>query len=414
MDDAPQYWALFAAAALFGLTVATLLSFKRQAAMEKSRADERSRRAVAAARRAAAGLSPDSVPLRWVRAQMRLAMLLTDAGGRSYDRASFAEALQILDGTIPVLKTRRMTPELATALYYRGRAEWGLAGLEPGGELLEAAASTFRELLEVEPWPRHLLRGVVISLPAIILVDIGDRRDRPEIMREGIELARQALASARRRVRIDRAITRRNLCHALAVTARRTGDAAMLEEAVKVGNEACKLVERSRHPGQWSACKASLGHALGALGELQGDGALLCEAVAALEAAVSATGMELPREGRSTLLQTLGGVRLSLARLEHDPKLLAQSIEELRNALAAFDEAGLPHARAETAKMLGDALAEAGSRTEAETLYRSALECFQRGQAARHSRETSVALAGLDGGAGEPPPTSHMPGYQVN
>jgi tetratricopeptide (TPR) repeat protein len=344
---------------------------------------------------------------------MQLVMLLAESGGRGHDRAHLAEALTIATEIIPVLRERRLTPELATALYYRARAEWGIGMLEAGTAQLETAAATLRELLAFEPWPRHLLRAVVVSLPAVILLDIGDRKDDSDAMEEGVAFAREAAATARRRIPVECCIAWRNLCHCLAMLGRRRGDESLLEEAIAYGRKACESVRQTRYPGQWAASHASLGHALGALGDLRGDAAMLTEALVPLEAAQRIAGAGLPRNGRMMLLQNIGGVRLSLGRLTDDPAALEAAATDLRAALAALEAAGLPFGRAETARMLGDALAERGARDEAAAQYRTALAIFEEAEAHRHARETEAAMSRLDGGSAGPAGASHTPAYQV-
>jgi tetratricopeptide (TPR) repeat protein len=285
MDTTVEYWPLTAAILLTAVTGAALWLFNRQVARDKDNRDDRMARALASARKAAGKASRDRKPRRWVRAQMQLVMLLTEAGGNRPDRGQFEEALAILAEAIPILKAQGLTPELATAIYYRGRAEWGLGGLEPDWAQLEIAVATFRELLAIEPWPRHLLRGVIVSLPAVILIDIGDRKDDLATMEEGVALAREAVEAARPRVRIDVSIAQRNLSHALGMLGRKMANPAMLEEAIEVAHAAAEDIKQKVYPGHWAACQANLGYALGALGELRGDEAMLDEALSVMEAA---------------------------------------------------------------------------------------------------------------------------------
>ena len=411
MDTTLETWPLAAVAILAVAALAALWLFRRQALAETGRDPERMARAIESARRAAAGRSRVRRPRAWARAQMQRVMLLAESGGRNYDRAQLEEARAVVVEVIPILQGQGLTAELATALYYRGRAEWGLGSLEPGAAGLETAVATFRELLDLKPWPRHLLRAVVVSLPAVILLDIGERRNDLAIMEEGAALAREGAEIARRRIPVECCIVWRNLCHALALLGRRKGDAALLEEAVAFGRKACEAVGQTRYPGQWAASHAVLGNALGALGALRGDAAMLAEALVPLEAAQRMSGAKLPREGRMMLGQNIGSVRLSLARLTGDRAVLDAAAADLRAALVAFAEAGLPYARAETARMLGDALAERGEREEAEAQYRAALEIFGKAGAARPATETQDALARLDDTAGAP--ATHTPVYQV-
>ncbi len=408
-----ETWPLAAVAVLVAAVFGALWLFRRAALRETGQAPERTARAIASARRAAAARSRERRPLAWARAQMQLVMLLAESGGRNHDRAQLAEALATVADVIPVLQGRNRTPELATALYYRARAEWGIGMLESGTAGLEAAVATLRELLAFEPWPRHLLRAVVVSLPAVILLDIGERRDDPAAMAEGVALAREAAGLARRRVAVECCIAWRNLCHCLAMLGRRTGDEALLEEAVTFGRKACGAIRQTRYPGQWAASHASLGHALGTLGELRGDAAMLREALVLLEAAQRNAGTGLPRAGGMMLSQNIGGVRLSLGRLTDDPAVRDAAAADLRAALAAFEAAGLPFARAETARMLGDALSGRGARDEAAVHYRTALAIFAEAEAHRHAQETESALAHLDGGAAGTAGTTHTPIYQV-
>lgn len=408
-----EIWPLAAVAILVMAAFAALWLFRRAALLESGRDPDRMARAIASARRTAARKSRERRPLAWGRVQMQLVMLLAESGGRGHDRASLSEALAIVKEVIPILRERRRTPELATALYYRGRAEWGLGKLEVGTGRLETAVATLRELLALEPWPRHLLRAVVVSLPAVILLDIGERKDDSGAMAAGVALAREAAATARRRIPVECCIAWRNLCHCLAMLGRRNGDDALLEEAVAYGRKACGAIKQATYPGQWAVSHASLGHALGVLGELRGDKALLAEALVPLEAAQRVTGAGLPRNGRMMLSQNIGGVRLSLGRLTDDPEILGAAAADLRAALAAFEAAGLPFARAETARMLGDALAGRGARDDARAQYRTALALFEEADASRHARETEAALARLDGGPAGPAGTTHTPAYQV-
>lgn len=408
-----ETWPLAAVAILVLAVFGALWFFRRQALRETGRDPERMARAIASARRAAAGRSRERRPLAWARAQMQLVMLLAESGGRSHDRAKLAEAFAIVTDVIPVFQDRKLTPELATALYYRARAEWGIGMLEPGTARLETAVATLRELLAFEPWPRHLLRAVVVSLPAVILLDIGERRDDPAAMAEGVALAREAAGLARRRIAVECCIAWRNLCHCLAMLGRRTGDQALLEEAIAFGHKACSAVKQAQNPGQWAASHASLGHALGALGELRGDAAMLVEALIPLEAAQRNADAGLRGTRGMMLLQNVGGVRLSLGRCTGDSAVLDAAAADLRTALAAFEAAGLSFARAETARMLGDALAERGDRDQAEAHYRTALEIFAAAGASRHATETEAALRDLENGATALPTVGFTPSYTV-
>ena len=408
-----ETWPLAAVAVLAAAALAALWLFRDAALRETGREPERAARAIASARRAATGRSRERRPLARARAQMQLVMLLVESGGRSHDRVHLAEALAIVTDVIPLLRDRNLTPELATALYYRARAEWGLGMLEAGTARLEAAVATLRELLELEPWPRHLLRAVVVSLPAVILLDIGERRDDPAAMAEGVALAREAAGLARGRIAVECCIAWRNLCHCLAILGRRAADVALLEEAVAFGRKACEVMKRTRYPGQWAASHASLGHALGALGELRGDIAMLVDALVPLEDAQRNAGTGLPRAGGMMLLQTIGSVRLSLGRRTGDPAVLDAAVADLRAALAAFGAAGLSFAQGETARMLGDALAARGAGDEAQAQYCTALAIFTAANAKRHVRETEAVLARLDGMAAGAAAATHTPVYQV-
>jgi tetratricopeptide (TPR) repeat protein len=423
MEPTAEYSLLAAVAALLAAAFGALWLFRRRVAADRQRRDERVERALVSARKAARQTAGKNGTRRHVRAQMQLAMLLAEAAGRRPDRARFEEALSLLDEAIPVLRNQRLTPELATAIYYKGRAEWGMAGLEPGWQRLESAVATFRELLEVTPWPRHLLRGVVISLPAVILVDIGDRRDDPTTMAEGLALAREAVAAARKRVPIDRSIARRNLSHTLGVIGRKTANREMLEEAIEVARAAIEDIKEKTFPGHWAACHANLGFAMGSLGEVRADAALLEESLAVMDAARQSEDPDGRPEGRVMLAQNSGGIRLALGRLRRDPRTLRQAIADLHESLNAFTELSLPFGQAETARMLGQALTALGEMqhdremlAQAADCFRWALRIFQDGGATRHVAETLEAMRILehtrdnDGGTKVAP---HQPLYIV-
>lgn len=421
MDVTVEYWPLTAAVLLTAAMGAALWLFNGQVARDKDNRDDRMERALVTARRAAGKFSGKRISRRWVRARMQLVMLLTEAGGNRPDRARFEEALAILAEAVPVLKAQGLKPELATAIYYKGRAEWGLGGLEPGWEQLESAVATFRELLAIEPWPRHLLRGVVTSLPAVILIDIGDRKDDLATMEDGVALARQAVEVARARVRIDKSIAQRNLSHALGMLGRKTANPAMLEEAIEVARAAAEGIKQEVYPGHWTACQANLGYALGALGELRGGEATLEEALTVMEAARESGDMKWRREGHVMLAQNTGAVRLALSRLRQDPAILRRAIADLAESLESFKELALPFGQAETARMLGRTLAALGEMERDDELleqaaecYRWALDIFRRAGATRHAAETGEALRGLenDGGAGDDV-ARHQPLYIV-
>ena len=408
MEPTVDYWPLIAAALLTAATGAALWLFRRQVARDKDDRDDRTERALASARKAAGKIARERKPRRWVRAQMQLAMLLAEAAGNRPDRERFEEALAILAEAIPILKAQGLTPELATATYYQGRAEWGLGGLEAGWEKLETAVATFRELLLLEPWPRHLLRGVVTSLPAVILIDIGDRKDDVAAMEEGVKLAREAVEAARARVRIDKSIAQRNLSHALGMLGRRTANPALLEEAIGTAHAAIEGIRQKTHPGHWVACQANLGYALGALGEMHGDAAMLEEALSVMEAARQSGDMKWRREGHVMLAQNTGSVRLALSRLRRDPAMLRRAIADLEESLEAFTELSLPFGEAETARMLGQTLAALGEMEgngelleRAADRYRRALDIFRRAGATRHAAETEESMRRLEG-AGKP------------
>ncbi|MBE9558898.1 MAG: hypothetical protein IMF08_18720 [Proteobacteria bacterium] len=410
MDTTVEYWPLTAAVLLTAAMIAALWLFNRQVARDKDDGDARMKRALVSARKAAVKTRRGRKPHRWVRAQMQLAMLLAEAGGNKPNREQFEEVLAILAEAIPILKEQGLKPELATAIYYRGRAEWGLGGLEPGWEQLETAVATFRELLAVEPWPRHLLRGVIVSLPAVILIDIGDRKDDLATMEEGLALAREAVDVAKARIRIDKSIAQRNLSHALGMLGRKTASPVKLEEAIEVAHAAIEGITQKAHPGHWVACQANLGYALGALGELRGDETMLEEALSVMEAAHESGDMKWRREGHVMLAQNTGAVRLALSRRRQDPAILRRAIGDLEDSLEAFNELALPFGQAETSRMLGQTLAALGEMErdselleQASLHYRTALDIFRRAGAARHAAETGQALRDLedDGGAGD-------------
>lgn len=405
MDKTVEYWPLIAAALLTVATVAAFWLFNRQVARDKDDRDSRMERALVSARKAAAKTNRDRKPRRWARAHMQLVMLLIEAGGNRPNRGQFEEALAILAEAVPILKAEKLTPELASAIYYRGRAEWGLGGLAPGCEQLEVAVATFRELLEIEPWPRHLLRGVIVSLPAVILIDIGDRKDDLATMEEGVGLARQAVEVARARIRIDKSIAERNLSHALGMLGRKTANPAMLEEAIEVAHAAAEGIGQKVYPGHWAACQANLGYAMGALGELRGDTAMLEEALTVMEAARETGEMKWRREGHVMLAQNCGSVRLALSRLRRDPALLRRAIADLEESLEAFNELALPFGQAETSRMLGQTLSALGKtendgdlKERAAGHYRTALDIFTQAGATRHAAETRDALRNLESG----------------
>lgn len=421
MDTTVEYWPLMTALLLTAAMAGALWLFKWQVARDKDDRDARMAWALVSARRAADRTARGRKSRRWVRARMQLAMLLAEAGGNRPNRGQFEEALAVLAEAVPFLKSRKMTPELATALYYRGRAEWGLGGLEPGWEQLETAVATFRELLEIKPWPRHLLRGVITSLPAVILVDIGDRKDDIAIMEEGLALAREAIAAARPRVAIDKSIARRNLSHVLGMLGRKTESPTMLEEAIEVARAAIADITQKAFPGHWVACQANLGYALGALGEQRGDESMLEDALSVMEGAKETGDLKWRREGHVMLAQNTGGVRLALSSLRRDPALLRRAIADLTESLDAFKELALPFGQAETARMLGRTLAALGEMErnkellrQAADCYRWALDIFTRADATRHAAETAEALRNLvdDDGVGNGV-ARHQPIYIV-
>lgn len=421
MDTTVEYWPLITAVLLTAAMTVALWLFNRQIARDKDDGDARMKRALVSARKAAEKTRRGRKPHRWVRAQMQLAMLLAEAGGNKPNREQFEEVLAILAEAIPILKEQGLKPELATAIYYKGRAEWGLGGLEPGWEQLEAAVATFRELLALEPWPRHLLRGVIVSLPAVILIDIGDRKDDLATMEEGVALAREAVEAARPRVRIDVSIAQRNLSHALGMVGRKTANPAMLEEAIEVAHAAAEGITQKAYPGHWAACQANLGYALGALGELREDEPTLEKALSVLEGAQDSGDMNWRREGHIMLAQNSGSVRLALSRLRHDPAMLRRAVPDLEKSLEAFDELALPFGQAETSRMLGQTLAALGEMErdgellkQAARHYRAALDIFTRAGATRHATETSEALRNLeDDGAPGDGVARHQPIYII-
>lgn len=420
MDPTLEYWPLAATLVLLTASLGLLFLLRRQVNRESGDDEARLKRALQSARKAAARVSRDLRPRRWARAQMQIAMLLTQAGGRIHDRNQLREALEILVATIPVLEAKRMAGERATALYYRGRAEWEIGMLEPDGAGLETAVATFGHLLTLAPWPRHLLRSVVMTLPAVILIDIGQRRDDRTAIEDGVALCREAVTVARRRIAVEWCITYRNLCQALTILGRHAGDIALLEEAVTAGREAAAAIRQTRDPGQWAASRTCLGHALCTLGELRGDADGLREGIAVLEEVRRANEPGIGHEGRMVVAQTLGGALIAVGRLTGDRVALRRALQELIVALKVFGRSGRDFAQAEAERMTGLALASLGViekdpavHREAESHYRAALELFTAAGASRQIAETKDALRDLENGAGELPAASFTPLYTV-
>lgn len=420
MDLILEYWPLAATLALLAVSLAVLFMLRRQVNREAGDDTARLERALLSARKMTAEASRNRRPLRWARAQMQLAMLLTQAGGRQPDRTRLREALDILAGVIPVFEARRKTGERATALYYRGRAEWEIGMMDPAGAGLENAIATFRHLLALSPWPRHLLRSVVMTLPAVVLVDLGQRRDDRTMIEEGVALCREAVTIARRRIAVEWCITHRNLCHVLTALGRHTEDTALLEEAVTAGREAADAIRPSRDPGQWVASRICLGHALGALGELRGDTDQLQDGIAVLESVRRANHPGIDHEARMLVAQPLAGALIASGRLTGDRVALRRALQDLIVAQKVFDRRERDFARAETERMMGLALASLGAiekdpeaRQEADSHYRTALEIFGATGATRQVAETEQALRDLENGADTPPLARFTPFYTV-
>lgn len=423
MDYGVEIWPLLAAGALLALAGLALWLFRRQVHRDRGDDAVRTERAIASARKAASRPKPARRPRRWVRARMQLAMLLTEGAGRRPDRDRFNEALEILETAIPVLRDEGLTPELATALYYKGRAQWGLGGLDPAGGMLEAAVETFRDLLTLEPWPRHLLRGVVVSLPALIMADLGDRKDDAALLEEAVALARDAVAQSRPRLPIDKSVAQRNLSHALSLLGRMTGDAERLEEAVEVARAAIDNARRNSFPGHWMACQANLGYALGALGMLKGDEALLEESLSVMENAGQAEGAKWRREGEVMLAQNAGWVRLALGRMRKDAAMLRRAAADLADSLEAYETLALPTGKAETARILGQTLSALSAlenrgeyRARAADMFRLAETEFRHIGATRRAEEAAEDLRLLESPGGTDAstnPAGHRPLYIV-
>ena len=422
MEPTVEYWPLIAAVLLTVAMGAALWLFNGQVARDKDDVDERMERALASARKAAGKLSKAEGTHRWARAQMQLAMLLTRVGGHVCDVNKLGEALEILAATIPVLETKGMTGERATALYYRGRAEWEIAMREPDGARLEAAVETFRHLLEHKPWPRHLLRSVVMTLPGVILVDLGQRRNNRAMIEEGAALCREAATAARRRIAVEWCIAYRNLCHSLTILGRHAGDPDLLEEAVAAGQEAAGAIRPTRDPGQWIISRICLGHALCTLGELRGDADKLQEGIAVLEEIRRTNDPAMEHDSRMLVAQPLAGALIAVGRLTRDRVALRRARQELIVALKVFDRLGRYFARAEAERMTGLALASLAAieedpavRREAAARYRTALDLFGAAGAIRQVDETEAALRALDEepAANNPPGLPFTPFYVV-
>lgn len=418
MDPILEYWPLAATLTLLVASLGALTLLRHLANRESADHEQRLERALRSARRQAARRSRDRWPRSWVRAQMQLAMLLTQAGRENRDRDRLREALVLLAAAIPVLEAKRMSAERATALYYRGRAEWELGMMEPDDTGLETAAATFLHLLPLQPWPRHLSRAIVVTLPAVILADLGQRRGDRAMIEKGVALCREAVTVARRRVAVEWCAAYRNLCHVLTILGRHTSDITLLEEAIAAGREAAAALRQSRDPAQWAASRTYLGRALCTLGELRGDADTVREAVAVLEEVRRANG--LAHEGRMVVAQTLGGALIAAGRLTRDRVALRRAVQELIVAQRVFDRMGRSFAHAEAERMAGFALASLGAiendpaaRREAESHYRKALELFSASGATRQTAETETALRDLEMGASGLPAAVFTPLYSV-
>lgn len=414
MVPSPEFLHFALLAGLVSASFAAVYMLRRQSMAGTEGAAAQSARAIRSARRAVSLSDPENGPRRAARARMQLAMLLTEAGGRDFDPSALHEAVELLDTIIPVFDAEGLTPEWASAVYFRGRAEWGLGMLQPGTSGLEQSVATFRHLLELENWPRHLLRPVVVSLPAVVLADIGQRRNESARLEEGLALAREAAASARTRIPVERAITHRNLAHCLALLGCERSDAALLEEAISSARTAVAATRRNRYPGVWTASQASLAHALAELGVLTSSAVLLREAVGTYDLAEELSDATAVLEGRVNLSQGTGYALLALGRLTRDPATLADGVRRLEQAVADFRRTKLNYAQAETARMLGLAhasMAEIGGNIEAAARsthwYGEAQRIFLSEGALRHAEEVAELAAGRPASGG------FVPGYQV-
>lgn len=405
MDAASQYWPLATIVAMAMAVFAALFILRRQVLREGFSESARMARALTSARKAAQRGSPERKPRKWVRGQMRLAMLLCESGGRSHDRGELEEAAGILAAAIPVLEQEKLHNELATAIYYRARAEGGLGNKALDTAGLETAFATLQHLLTFKPWPRHLLRAVILALSGVNLVEIGERLGDTARMEAGLSLCREAAEIARRRIRVEWCIARRILSHALGTLGRHTSDPALLEEAIAAAREAAGAIKRDSDPYQWVSARAELGFALGTLGGLNGDGEMLEESLSVLEEAMLASGPGLRGSGKAMLARHAGGTGTALGRLTGNPIVLHTAVGDLRTALAAFEGAGLPFAEAETARMLGQALAELShleggpeAPREAVAQFTAALEIYNAAGAAKQAGDCEEALRALESG----------------
>lgn len=418
MHPGPDWWQVAMLAVLLAASFIAFYLLRTLALSRGGDPDARAARAIDSARRAVARAEPGGNRKRLARARMQLAMLLTEGGGRTSASGDLLEAARLLDRIIADFDRLGLTPEWASAVYYRGRAEWGLGMLEPGTAGLDRAAATFRHLLTLENWPRHLLRPVVVSLPAVILVDIGHRTKDLARMEEGVALAREAVAGARGRIPVEWAIAHRNLAHCLAMLAREAERTALLEEAIGAGRKAVAATRRARYPAVWIASQASLAHALAGLAELAGDVAPAQESVAIYREILETADVELLREGRVSLPQGMGYALFALGHLSGDRDRLTEAIDQLESARTDFRRAGVVFAEAETAQLIGLAYRSLAALGVDDTAFARARACFEaaslgfRATAAAAHAEEAEALAAGDG-EGQTRAARFTPGYVV-
>ncbi|MGP8302323.1 CHAT domain-containing protein [Streptomyces inhibens] len=211
----------------------------------------------------------------------------------------------------------------------------------------------------------------------------------PELYEEALRRMREALTCVPRGSAAEEAAGRSNLGAALATLARRTGDAALLTEAVDAHRDAVAMTPPDDHYRVHRM--GNLGDALQLLAEFRSDAGLIEEAVAVLRGAVAASGPATP--SRADCLTRLGHALRSLTRFTGDPVPLEEAVRRHREAVAVPSGPPTPLA------LLGlaNSLVEHHRHTRDERLRDEALELYRAALAAMPdaSDERAVVLTSL-------------------
>ena len=357
---------------------------------ERRSGTEEMERAVDILRAAIDAEAVRALPAKRAQLQSDLALVLMSLGDRKAGTETLEEAAAAARAALEV-RTRAVAPmEWARLKNHLGSTLFSIGQRERHRDRLEEAVAAFRDALSVwTPQSAPMDWANAQNNLALTLGELGSRDPDSARLAEAVKLldgifdVRTRAAAplhwaaleeiTRQRSPLKWAGIKDNLGLVLSTSAERTGDSALLDQAIAAYEEALAERTRERVPLEWASSTNNLANAWYRYGELTHEAEHLRKAIPLYEAILDVRTRERDAGGWASTQNNLANALFSLGTHGGGPDMLRRSAEHYRFAVSGYDSAANPIGWADTQYNLSLLLLELGKQTADRAVLAEAL-----------------------------------------